>query len=241
MNGGLGTGNPSSAFGRRGVAKRIEAVAGHLPARGDRLLDVGCGDGTYTVELAGGYVRVDAIDLEPQRLDAFTERIAGTPLEDRIGVHKMSADSLAFDPNTFDRVTAFEAVEHIEDLEGSLAEIHRVLKPGGALSLTTPNRWFPFETHGVLWGQRRRSGLTAPFLPWVRPLHERMSDARVFTTQELGRLLRGAGLRVRAIDYLMPPLDRRPRPLQNLSDGLEGTPLRVFGMAVAVTAVKPAR
>ncbi|WP_306370351.1 bifunctional 2-polyprenyl-6-hydroxyphenol methylase/3-demethylubiquinol 3-O-methyltransferase UbiG [Nocardiopsis sp. CC223A] len=241
MNGALGIGAPSSAFGRRGVAKRVGAVARHLPARGDRLLDVGCGDGTHTVELAEGYVRVDAIDLEPQLLDVFTERIAGSPLEDRIGIHKMSADSLAFDPNTFDRVTAFDAVEHIEDLAGALAEIHRVLKPGGAFSLTTPNRWFPFEVHGVLWGGRRRSALTAPFLPWVRPLHERMSDARAFTTQEMGRLLRGVGLRVRAIDYLMPSFDRRPRPLQTLSDGLEGTPLRVFGMAMAVTAVKPGR
>ncbi|WAE73553.1 class I SAM-dependent methyltransferase [Streptomonospora nanhaiensis] len=241
MGGELGPGNPSGAFGARGVTKRIGAVSRQLPVRGDRLLDVGCGDGTYTVELAQGYVRVDAIDIEPGRLDAFAARIAGTGFEDRIGLHKMSADSLAFDAHTFDRVTAFEVVEHIEDVEGSLAEIHRVLKPGGALSLTTPNRWFPFETHGVLWGRRRRSALTAPFLPWVRPLHERMSDARSFTTQEMGRLLRAVGLSMRAVDYVMPPFDRRTRGLQSLSDGLEGTPLRVFGMAMAVTAVKPHR
>ncbi|MFD3684596.1 class I SAM-dependent methyltransferase [Nocardiopsis sp. NPDC058631] len=241
MVGEPGLNNPSSAFGARGVTKRIGAVSRQLPVYGDRLLDVGCGDGTYTVELSQGYVRVDAIDVDPGLLDAFADRIAGTGFEDRIGIHKMSAEALAFDSNTFDRVTAFEVVEHIEDLEGSFAEVNRVLKPGGAFSLTTPNRWFPFETHGVLWGDRRRSALTAPFLPWVRPLHERMSDARVFTTQEMGRLLRAVGLSVRAIDYVMPPLDRRPRGLQSLADGLEGTPLRVFGMAMAVTAVKPRR
>ncbi|MDT0329734.1 class I SAM-dependent methyltransferase [Nocardiopsis lambiniae] len=241
MNDGPGIGDPSGAFGRRGVAKRVGAVSRHLPVRGDRLLDIGCGDGAHTVEIADDYVRVDAIDLEPQRLDLFAERIAGTPLEDRIGLHKMSADSLAFDPNTFDRVTAFEAIEHIDDLGSALGEIHRVLKPGGAFSLTTSNRWFPFETHGVLWGDRRMPALTAPFLPWVPPLHGRMSDVRAFTTQEMGRLLRGVGLRVRAIDYLMPAFDRRPRPLRSLSDVLEGTPLRVFGTAMAVTAVKPGR
>lgn len=241
MAGELGLGSPSSAFGARGVTKRIGAVSRQLPTFGDRLLDVGCGDGTYTVELAEGYVRVDAIDVEPDRLDEFADRIAGTSFEDRIGLHKMSADCLAFDARTFDRVTAFEVVEHLEDLHAGLAEIHRVLKPGGAFSLTTPNRWFPFETHGVLWGERRRSALTAPFLPWIRPLHARMSDARAFTSQEMGRLLRTVGLSVRAIDYVMPPFDRRPRGLQSLSDGLEGTPLRVFGMAMAVTAVKPNR
>ncbi|MBR8741396.1 bifunctional 2-polyprenyl-6-hydroxyphenol methylase/3-demethylubiquinol 3-O-methyltransferase UbiG [Nocardiopsis sp. MG754419] len=239
MSGGYGLGNPSSAFGARGVAKRIGAVARQLPTCGDRLLDVGCGDGTYTVALAEGYARVDAVDVEPGRLDAFAARVAGTDLEDRVEVHKMSADTLAFEDGAFDRVTAFEVLEHLDHLEESVAEIHRVLAPGGAFSLTTPNRWFPFETHGVLWGDRRRSALTAPFLPWVRPLHERMSDARAFTTQEMGRLLRDAGLRVRAIDYLMPPFDRRPRAFQTVADGLESTPARVFGMAMVVTAVKP--
>ncbi|MEU3020375.1 class I SAM-dependent methyltransferase [Nocardiopsis sp. NPDC007018] len=220
------------------VAKRVRAVARQLPARGDRLLDVGCGDGEHTVALAGGYVRVDAIDTDPMLLDALGGRVAGTALEDRVGLHKMSPESLAFDTNTFDRVTAFDVIEHLDDLDGALAEIHRVLRPGGALSVTTSNRWFPFETHGVRWGGRRRSALTAPFLPWVRPLHGRMSDTRSFTSQELGRLLRGHGLRVRAIDYLMPTLGRVPSTAR-VSDALESTPLRVFGAGMAVTAVKP--
>ncbi|MFE1166102.1 class I SAM-dependent methyltransferase [Nocardiopsis sp. NPDC058789] len=244
MSGGFGTGGAShgsrgGSGSDRGVAKRVGAVTRQLPVRGDRLLDVCCGDGSHTVALAPGYVRVDAIDTDPALLDAINGRIAGTELEDRIGVHKMTPDSLAFDTNTFDRVTAFDVVEHLDDLDGALAEIHRVLRPGGAFSLTTSNRWFPFETHGVLWGVRRRPAVTAPFLPWVRPLHTRMSDTRSFSSQELGRLLRGHGLRVRAIDYLMPSLDRRPPALPSVSGALEGTPLRVFGAGMAVTAVKP--
>lgn len=236
MGEGFGLGAPSDAFGARAVARRIGAVRRQLPVRGDRLLDVGCRDGDHVLALADGYVRVDAVDVDPERLNALGSRIAGTPLEDRVGVHKMSAEALAFDAHTFDRVTAFEVVEHLDDLEGALAEVHRVLRPGGAFSLTTSNRWFPFERNGVRWKDRRCSGLTAPFLPWVRPLHGRMSHARSFTSQELGRLLRGHGLRVRAIDYLMPTV---PEALQGASDALESTPLRVFGAAMAVTAVKP--
>lgn len=230
---------PTTPFGERGINKSIGVIAQHLPPYGDRLLDVGCGDGAHTMRLIDGYVRVDAIDTESARLETFTERLSGTGHEGRVRVHKMSANALTFDPHTFDRVTAFEAIEHLDELEESLTEIHRVLKPGGAFSLTTSNRWFPFERHGVLWGDRRRPALTAPFLPWVRPLHERMADTRTFTTQELGRLLRGSGLRVRAINYLMPAFDRAPRPLRTLSETLEGTPLRVFGAAMAITAVKP--
>ncbi|GHC73758.1 hypothetical protein GCM10007079_07970 [Nocardiopsis terrae] len=241
MGFGYGLGGPSGSSGAQGVARRVEAVRRQLPARGDRLLDLGCGDGAHTVALATGYVRVDAVDVEPERLDALTERVAGTGLEDRVGVHKMSAEALAFDSNTFDRVTAFDLAEHLDDLEGALTEAHRVLKPGGALSLTTSNRWSPLDRHGVRWGRRDRSALTAPFLPWVRPLHERMANARSFTSQELGRLLRGRGLRVRAIDYLMPPLGDRPRAPRGVPEALERTPLRVFGTTMAVTAVKPVR
>lgn len=240
MSGRLGCGNPSSAFGERGVAKRIGAVSRQLAPRGERLLDVGCGDGTCTLRLARGFRYVDAVDIEPGRLAAFTERVRAAGLERRVSVRMMSGTELDFAEAAFDRITAFEAVEHIEALPRALGEIHRVLRPGGALSLTTPNRWFPFETHGVLWGERRRSPLTAPFLTWIRPLHERMSDARAFTLRELHRYLRRAGLRVHAVDYIMPPLDRRACALRRVADTLEATPLRVFGMSMAVTAVKPA-
>ena len=239
MTHGLGIEKLTDSFEDPGVSKRIDAIAQHLPPYGDRLLDVGCGDGAHTMRLIDGYVRVDAIDTETARLEMFAERLSGTEYEGRVRVHKMSANALTFDSHTFDRITAFEVVEHLDELEEAFTEIHRVLKPGGAFSLTASNRWFPFETHGVLWGGRRRSALTAPFLPWIRSLHERMSDTRAFTTQELGRLLRGSGLRVRAIDYLMPPLGHGPQSLRTLSDTLEDTPLRVFGMAMAVTAVKP--
>ncbi|HIY43150.1 MAG TPA: methyltransferase domain-containing protein [Candidatus Nocardiopsis merdipullorum] len=240
MSHGLGLEKLADPSGeQRGVNKRIGAIAQHLPPYGDRLLDVGCGEGVHTMRIVEGYVRVDAIDTETARLEVFAERLSGTEYEGRVRVHKMSANSLTFDSHTFDRITAFDKIEHLEELEESLSEIHRVLKPGGAFSLTTSNRWFPFETHGVLWGDRHRSALSAPFLPWVRPLHERMSATRSFTTQEMGRLLRGSGLRVRAIDYLMPTFDRGPQSLRTLSDALEDTPLRVFGPAMAVTAVKP--
>lgn len=241
MSEGLGLGNPSSAFGSRGVRKRIDAVASHRAAAGEHLLDVGCGDGTYTVEFAQGFRRTDAIDIEPSRLEMFRERLAGSDLDRRVTVRRMAAENLAFPDATFDRVTAFEVVEHVEGLRDALVEVHRVLRPGGAFSLTTPNRWFPFETHGVLWGTRRRSPITAPLLPWVPPLHRRMSDARVFTAKRMRGLLASAGLDMQQLDYLMPPFDRRATALQRAADALERTPLNVFGMAMAVTATKPER
>jgi SAM-dependent methyltransferase len=237
-----GLGNSSSAFGERGITKRLSAVSRQRSLAAERLLDVGCGDGAYTMRLAEECGQVDAVDIEPRRIALFRDRIRHHAVRDRVRIHQMPATELDFPDDTFDRATAIEVVEHIDDLPRALAEIARVLKPGGAFSLTTPNRWFPFETHGVLVRGRRRSPLVAPGVTWIRPLHRRVSDARTFTSSELDALLGEAGLRLRTLDTIMPPFDRN-RPLsgvlRRVGDALERTPVRAFGMAFVATADKP--
>jgi SAM-dependent methyltransferase len=236
----LGLGK-SSAFGERGINKRLDALARRTPLEGQRLLDVGCGDGAYTVRLAQRFTRVDAIDIQRDRLDMFAQRLVERPTPTPVTIHEMSATDLDFPDDAFDLVTAIEVMEHIAELDRALREINRVLKPGGRLAITTPNRWFPFETHGVLLHGRRYSPVRAPFLTWIRPLHRRMSDARTFTATELRRRMHDAGLRPRSVDYIMPPFDRSRlgRRIRPLTDRIERSPLRVFGMALAVTAEKP--
>lgn len=238
MNLGLGK---SSAFGERGIKKRLDALSRRTPLEGQRLLDVGCGDGAYTVRIAERFTRVDAIDIQRDRLDMFAQRLVERPTPTPVTIHDMSATDLDFPDDTFDLVTAIEVMEHIAELDRALREINRVLKPGGRLAITTPNRWFPFETHGILMHGHRYSPLRAPFLTWIRPLHRRMSDARTFTATELRRHLRDAGLRPRSVDYIMPPFDRSRlgRRIRPLTDRIERSFLRVFGMALVITAEKP--
>jgi SAM-dependent methyltransferase len=236
----LGLGK-SSAFGERGIRKRLDALARRTDLRGDRLLDIGCGDGAYTTRLADGFNRVDAIDIQADRLTLFTERIKGSPAAHRITIGEMSATKLDYPDNTFDLVTSIEVLEHVDELDQALREIRRVLKPGGRFAFTTPNRWFPFETHGFIYRGRRYPPARAPLLTWIGPLHRRLADARTFTAVELRRRLTAAGLRTRSIDYIMPPFDRSSvgRRLRPITDLAERTPLRWFGMALVVTAEKP--
>lgn len=230
----------SSAHGDRGLTKRLAALGRQSELRGDRLLDVGCGDGAYTVHLAEGFDRVDAIDIQADRLALFRERLKDDSLSERISVRDMSADRLDYDDDTFDYVVAIEVLEHITELDQALREIQRVLRPGGRFAFTTPNRWFPFETHGVLYRGRRYSPARAPFVTWFRPLHRRFSDARTFTATELRRRLSAAGMHIQAVDYIMPPFDRSGlgKRIRPVTDGAERTPLRIFGMALAITAEK---
>src|SRR5699024_8650274 len=144
-----------------------------------------------------------------------------------------SGDSLAFDRDTFDAVTAIEVLEHVADLDTTIDEIHRVLVPGGRLLLTSPNQWFPFETHGVLLAGRRLPPWSVPGLPWVSPLHRRMSDARVFTVPKLTRQMGMHGLGRRGYAFIMPPFDqnRVGRRLRPVVDRVERSPMAFTGMA----------
>ncbi len=241
MHNPLGMGNKSSAFGERGISKRLDALARRVDLRGGRLLDIGCGDGAYTVRLAGGFSSVDAIDVQDGPLALFRARIEGTPAAGHFTLSEMSAAKLDYPDDTFDVVTAIEVLEHVAELDQALEEIRRVLRPGGRFAFSTPNRWFPFETHGFIYRGRRYPPARAPFLTWIVPLHRRLADARTFTAAELRRRLTAAGLRVSSVDYIMPPFDRSAagRRLRPVTDLAERSALRWLGMALVVTAAKP--
>lgn len=62
-----------------------------------------------------------------------------------------------------DVVFAIEVLEHVEDLDKSLLEINRILKPKGCLYLTVPNKYFPFDTHMIYFGKFYLKGKFIPF------------------------------------------------------------------------------
>jgi SAM-dependent methyltransferase len=218
--------------------QKLSALA---PLMGGRALDVGCGDGSFTEALTGGYDEVHGIDVQKEWLDRFRARCDG---DSRFHIHEMSASEMTFPDNFFDTIISVETIEHIPDLEGAAREMARVLKSGGDLVLTCPNRWFPFENHGVRWRGREISR-RIPLLTYLPPLHDRFSLARVFTVRRLKQIFQPQGFVLRGVDYAWPTFEHGGNSLQKYLRGLFGvmrvlerSPLRMFGTSILTHFVK---
>jgi 2-polyprenyl-3-methyl-5-hydroxy-6-metoxy-1,4-benzoquinol methylase len=123
------------------VLYRVQMLAPYLPTKKPalRVLDVGVGTGSLPVVLS-------ALDFEVYGLDddggghRLVETLAARFPSLKIHVCALEADDYPYDDNTFDVVTSFDVIEH---LPGSprhyLAEISRILKPGGLFFLSNPN------------------------------------------------------------------------------------------------------
>ncbi len=116
-----------------------------LGLRADELvLDLGCGFGRHAYQVLRNGARVIACDMALPELrevrSTFGAMVdAGEIPSDAVGAAAAGdANCLPFADNTFDRVIASEVLEHVPDDHGALAELQRVLKPGGVLAATVP-------------------------------------------------------------------------------------------------------
>lgn len=99
------------------------------------VLDAGCGTGYGMALLAsGGAASVSGVDIDP---DAVAE--AGERFGDPSAVTRGDLLDLPFGDASFDVVVCFEAIEHVADGARTLGELHRVLRPGGVLLVSSPN------------------------------------------------------------------------------------------------------
>ncbi|MBC8144198.1 MAG: class I SAM-dependent methyltransferase [bacterium] len=113
----------------------IDTVRMH--ARDGRVLDYGCGTGGSTCTIAQSGARVTGIDISPGAIAVAQQKVRDAGLGDRVDLHVMNAEELAFDDNTFDVVCGSSVLHHL-DLDACYREIHRVLKPGGVAVFDEP-------------------------------------------------------------------------------------------------------
>lgn len=179
------------------------------------LLDYGCGNGAQTLLFADDFAHIQGVDVEPDFLATFQDEIQKRKVGDTVQAILFDGAGLPQPDNTFDTALTFTVLEHVPDDHLALREIRRVLRPGGRLIVSVPNKWWIFETHGA----------NLPLLPWNRvplvswwpkPWHDRFARARIYRLRELIAMVRKAGFEVEHAFRQTAPMDvARPPALRD--------------------------
>jgi ubiquinone/menaquinone biosynthesis C-methylase UbiE len=183
------------------VTERLE-VAAVLdfvgPLKGKRVLDAGCGDGTYSLEAAECGALVTGVDLSEDMLAVARARGAARGIS--VGWRQGDVLALPFPDSSFDLAIAITLLCLVPDPHGAVRELSRVLVPGGRLVIGDLHRW-------SLWAMKRR------IRGWSGD--EFWRGAHFWTESALRELLADSGLqpgRARGVAYY-PPLGPAARLL----------------------------
>jgi len=226
----ISLGHPSYVW-RFGQDRRLELIERYGRLEGQRILDVGCGLGTYVKKLRTFSGDVYGVDLDPEKVAQAQRELDN--------IYLAPAEELPFEDGYFDVVLLHEVLEHVENDRAAVCEAYRVTKVGGRIVIFVPNRLYPFETHGVYWRGEYHFGN----IPLVNYLPNQMRDrmcphVRAYTRAALRRLFDGCPHRVVVHTQVYPGYDniayRHPtvaRFLRNATYALEKTPLRMFGLS----------
>jgi len=108
-------------------------IALKLLDKGDRLLDIGCGDGTLGYFAKNKYKEVYGVDISEEALKIAKKRDI---IVEKVNLNE---EKLPFENDYFDAVTCLDVIEHVFEPRDLIKEINRVLKRGGILIISTPN------------------------------------------------------------------------------------------------------
>ena len=119
---------------RRSAATHAAYLMPHLKP-GQKILDFGCGPGTISVGLAEKIApgEFHGIDMEESQIE-LARAAAAAGGHDNMAFHVGSVTELPFEDNTFDAAHCHAVLMHVPDTQAALAEVKRVLKPGGIIA-----------------------------------------------------------------------------------------------------------
>ena len=122
------------SFGQNGRWRRelVNRLSVHQPAT---ILDVATGTGGVAIALANATpARITGVDISEAMLGRGRQRVQEAGLAGRISLEQSRAEALPFQPRSFDAVSFTYLLRYVEDPAATLAELSRVLRPGGHMA-----------------------------------------------------------------------------------------------------------
>jgi ubiquinone/menaquinone biosynthesis C-methylase UbiE len=171
----------------------IHAFAQFTRYRGKRVLEVGFGAGTDLVQWLRAGAVVSGIDLTEQALVNVRHRIRVYGVPEPESLQVADAENLPFPSNSFDLGYSWGVLHHTPNTEKALAELVRVVRPGGEIKVMLYNRhgmyaWKMWIRHALLKGRPWKS------LRWVLWNHVESPGTKGYTEREVRRMLAPLGV-----------------------------------------------
>ena len=224
-------GEPSYIW-RAGQQRRLDMIKA---AAGDRIqgmvLEAGCGVGLYLEHIIPLGCEVIGMEYDFQR--AVQSKIKAPHIVGAAG------ETLPFPDGTFDLILSNEVIEHVQDDKNTFQEMIRTLKPEGRLILFCPNRWYPYETHGIYWQGEYHFG-NKPLVNYLpRFWRDKLAPhVRVYSRGDLYKLFQDLPVNfiLRTVifggyDNIINRYPKLGRVLRSLLFGIEKTPLKILGLS----------
>ena len=225
-------GHPSYVW-RFGQDRRLNLIRQYAPLEHARVLDIGCGIGTYVEKFRALEAQAYGIDVD---LDKLTRANHTKGLD---SVVLSVSEALPFEQDLFDAVLLHEVIEHVDDDRQTICEAQRVTKSGGVVVVFAPNRLYPFETHGVYFGSRYVFG-NIPLIGYLPDsLRRRFAPhVRAYRSRDIRALFDGLSGEFVTHTQIYPGYDKLAsrravlaKLLRGITYALESTPLRTFGLS----------
>lgn len=180
--------NWEGVAGKRRWARRVGMLTGHVVV-GMKVLEIGCGTGYFTHELARTGAEITAIDISPDLLEQARKEVP-----DSLVIFRMeNAYAMTFPDSSFDTVVGSSVLHHL-DVDLALKEFYRVLRPGGSMYFTEPNMLNP-----QIALQKN--------IPWLKRKLGDSPDETAFVKWRMASRLAKHGFRetrIRSFDFLHP-------------------------------------
>lgn len=169
------------------------------PKSGDKILEVGCGDGFYLHLLSNLEIKkleLVGVDFNPMALASAKKNLAGKKVTlKRADLMK----KIPFKNESFNKVIMSEVLEHLPDDVKGLKEVKRVLKKGGILVLTVPNHNYPFFWDPVNWILEHITGNHIKEGFWSGLWNQHL---RLYKPREAKRSVEKAGFKVEKVESM---------------------------------------